>query len=154
MHIEGIIDKHIYEEKLSTINDKLSFMQDKYSDFQDAAKTEKDTRRRIDEFRSALNSHALLEEFDRNVFESIVSKVIIGSVDEDGNKDPDTITFVYKSGFTNKLDVALYRKRKNQGNRGVRDGLKKCSNHTNEDTQSCLNHNDDTCRDGSIDVTG
>lgn len=103
MHIEGIVDKEIYEEKLAAINDKLSFMHDKRSDLQNAAKTEKDTRKRIDEFRDALNSHAILEEFDRNVFESIVSKVIIGSIDEDGNKDPYSITFVYKSGFTNNL---------------------------------------------------
>ena len=154
MHIEGIIDRDIYEEKLTTMNDKLSFLKDKRTDYQNAAKTEKDTRKRIDEFREALNSHAILEEFDRNVFESIVSKVIIGSVDEEGNKDPYAITFIYKSGFTNKLDVALYKKRKCQGNRGNRTGLKKCSNHAVEDTQLCSNHNDDTRRDGSIDVKG
>ncbi|SHL52407.1 hypothetical protein SAMN02745136_05073 [Anaerocolumna jejuensis DSM 15929] len=40
-----------------------------------------------------------LSEFDRYVFENIVEKVIIGGYDEDGNKDPVQLTFVYKTGL-------------------------------------------------------
>ena len=42
------------------------------------------------------------EEFDRNVFESIVEKVIVGGYDDEGNADPSMITFVYKTGFEDK----------------------------------------------------
>ena len=41
---------------------------------------------------------ATLSEFDRYVFENIVEKVIAGGYDEDGNKDPVQLTFVYKTG--------------------------------------------------------
>ena len=47
----------------------------------------------------------MLVEFDRQVFESIIDKVIVGGYDDDGNKDPSMLTFVYKTGFTNSVDA-------------------------------------------------
>ena len=40
-------------------------------------------------------NNPILEEFDRVVFESIVEKAIVGGFDENGNKDPYKITFIY-----------------------------------------------------------
>ena len=51
----------------------------------------------------------MLEEFDRYVFESIVEKVIVGGYDEEGNKDPELITFIYKSGFKDSLTAHDFR---------------------------------------------
>ena len=48
----------------------------------------------------------MLEEFDRGIFESIVEKVIVGGLDEDGNKDSYKITFIYKTGFKNEIGNA------------------------------------------------
>lgn len=41
----------------------------------------------------------MLNKFDRVVFESIVEKVIVGDVSEDGTVDPYKLTFYYFSGF-------------------------------------------------------
>lgn len=131
MHLEGIIDKDTYEVKYNEINDKLSELQDVCVSLSDSAKTEKETKKRI-------------EECDRNVFESIVSRVIISETDEDGNVDPYAISFIYKSGLQNKLDVEKYKRQKSQGNRGVRNGLNPCTNTSNKDTQLCSNQGNDT----------
>ena len=48
-------------------------------------------------------------EFDRGIFESIIEKVIVGGYDEDGNKDPYKITFIYKTGFKNEIGSAKER---------------------------------------------
>ena len=34
-----------------------------------------------------------------------IDKVIVGGYDDDGNKDPSMLTFVYKTGFTNSVDA-------------------------------------------------
>ena len=52
--------------------------------------------------RKLLTDAPILKEFDRNVFESIVEKVIVGGYDDDGNADPYMITFVYRTGFEDK----------------------------------------------------
>lgn len=38
----------------------------------------------------------MTDEFDRLVFESIVEKVIVGEIAEDGSTDPYKLTFVLK----------------------------------------------------------
>ena len=49
------------------------------------------------------------QEFDRGIFESIIEKVIVGGYDEEGNKDPYKITFIYKTGFKNEIGNAKER---------------------------------------------
>lgn len=40
-----------------------------------------------------------LEEFDEEIFETLVHKAIIGEVKDNGEKNPYVINFVFKSGF-------------------------------------------------------
>ena len=60
-------------------------------------------QRRLVDFRKALSKNQILEGFDRGIFESIIEKVIVGGYDENGEKDPYKIIFIYKTGFKNDL---------------------------------------------------
>ena len=66
----------------------------------------------------------MLEEFDRGVFESIIEKVIVGEIDENGNKDPYKLTFVYKTGISNKVDPKMQKETKL--GESLKAELKKC----------------------------
>lgn len=55
------------------------------------------------EFKKTLEQNEVLEEFDRYVFENIVEKVIVGGIDEGGNKDSAQLIFVYKTGLKNSI---------------------------------------------------
>ena len=46
--------------------------------------------------RAKLKNADVTDEFDRLVFESIVEKVIVGEIAEDGSTDPYKLTFVLK----------------------------------------------------------
>ena len=61
---------------------------------------------RLSDFKKALSRNEVLEEFDRGIFESIIEKVIVGGYDEDGEKDPYKITFIYKTGFKSEIENA------------------------------------------------
>ena len=81
--------------------------------------------------------------FDRHVFESIVEKVIVSDYDEDGNKDPAQLTFVYKTGMKNSVDGSRFKpKRKNARGRHRADEL--CSHESNEVDSLCCDGSDDT----------
>lgn len=56
-----------------------------------------------------LERKEILKEFDRYVFESIVEKVIVGEIDEDGKVDPYKLTFVYKTGFKDGLNGERFK---------------------------------------------
>ena len=61
--------------------------------------SENSLQKRLKDFKKALQKNQTLEEFDREIFESIVEKVIIGGYDENGKEDPYKIIFIYKTGL-------------------------------------------------------
>ena len=102
-------------------------------------------QRRLSDFKKALSHNEVLEEFDRGIFESIVEKVIVGGYDEDGNKDPYKITFIYKTGLKNEIGNAKERfdKSKKMG-----DKTKELCSHIADELKGvCSFVSDNTCGD-------
>ena len=65
-------------------------------------------------FLSPDEKYQVLDEFDRYVFESIVEKVIVSVVEENGMIDPHKFVFIYKTGLTDSQDGDMFKpKRKN-----------------------------------------
>ena len=137
-----------YEQKYFDLSSQIDQLQRQREDLQQSAETESTMKRRISEFRKTLEQNEVLDTFDRYVFESIVEKVIVGGYDEDGNKDPSMLTFIYKTGFKNSVDGSNFKPpRKNSKAAKQRAGL--CSHTTDEAKATCSYHSDDTRGDDS-----
>ena len=76
--IDGTIDKETFNKKKIELNKKIKKVFDKET---------KDFR-----------------VFDKDIFEALIYKVVIGDYDENGNKDPYVIKFIVKSGIENVKD--------------------------------------------------
>lgn len=50
---------------------------------------------RLQSIRNSIDSNKELKEFDPEIFNAVVSRVIVGSVDENGDADPYTLCFVF-----------------------------------------------------------
>ena len=146
-YLEGVVSQDIYEEtdvgyerKLSNIRANIEMLEQQMED-------EVSLKRRVEDFKKALSQNEVLQEFDRGIFESIIEKVIVGGYDEDGNKDPYKITFIYKTGFRNEVRNAKERFDKAKS---VGDKAKElCSHIADEVKDVCSYVSDNTCRDGS-----
>ena len=102
----------------------------------------------MEDFKKALSQNEVLQEFDRGIFESIIEKVIVGGYDEDGNKDPYKITFIYKTGFRNEVGNAKQRFDKTKS---VGDKAKElCSHIADEVKDVCSYVSDNTRRSDSF----
>lgn len=150
MRLEDTIDKVSYEAKYSSFTEKQEQLLKDREKLQETAANEKDIKRRLRDFKKTLEQNEVLSEFDRYVFESIVEKVIVGGYDEDGNKDPAQLTFVYKTGLKNNVDGSRFKpQRKNA--RGKHRTAELCSDDKNE-VQSLSSHSSsDTCGNGEND---
>ena len=135
-YLDGTVEKEIYESTDIDLEKKLTDLRAKIDMITGQVETETDLEKRISEFKELLSENRVLEEFDRGVFESIVEKVIIGGYDEEGNKDPYKITFIYKTGFRNGVDHS----KKKYG--------KLCSDRTREVDTLCSHNSADACGDG------
>ena len=144
-YLKGIVSQDIYEEtdiglKKDFTNEKakLEYLQQQLDD-------ETSLQRRVSDFKKALSENEVLEEFDRGIFESIIEKVIVGGFDEDGNKDPYKITFIYKTGLKNEIGNAKERfdKSKKMG-----DKTKELCSHIADELKGvCSFVSDNTCRE-------
>ena len=144
MRLEEIIDKDTYEQKYFDLSSQIEQLQKQREDLQESAETESTMKKRIAEFRKTLEENEVLDTFDRYVFESIVEKVIVGGYDEDGNKDPSMLTFIYKTGFKNSLDGTNFKPpRKNSKTAKQNAGL--CS-HTTDEAKSMYSYHSNTTR--------
>ena len=97
MMLDDKISKEAYDEKYEELNRKLK----KANDEKDVL-SQKNIQNRMRELRAKLAGADVLDKFDRVVFESIVQKVIVGEVAEDGTVDPYKLTFVLK-GMDNRF---------------------------------------------------
>jgi len=73
-------------------------------------KNDTQLKKRLTEFKSVLERNKVMHEFDPAIFENMIEKIIIGEVDEQGNKNPYKITFVFKAGYTSDSDATLPKK--------------------------------------------
>ena len=148
MRLEEIIDKETYESKYADLVSKQEQLVEERQKLQETSDNEKDIKKRLKEFKKTLEQNEVLDKFDRYVFESIVEKVIVGGLDENGNVDPAQLIFVYKTGLKNSVDGAKFKpQRKNARGRHRTDEL--CSHDSNEVDKMCSDSSNDTCGDGS-----
>ena len=143
MRLEEIIDKETYENKYADLVSKQEQLIEERKKLQETSDNEKDIKKRLKEFKKTLEQNEVLDKFDRYVFESIVEKVIVGGLDENGNVDPAQLTFVYKTGLKNSVDGAKFKpQRKNA--RGRHRTAELCSHDSNEVDGMCSNSSNDT----------
>ena len=142
-YLEGVVAKDIYEEtdmgyekKLSEAKSQLSMLEQQYDN-------EGSLQRRLADFRKALSKNQILEEFDRGIFESIIEKVIVGGYDENGEKDPYKIIFIYKTGFKNEIGNA--KERFGKKSKAVETVKEMCSHIVDEVKDVCSYVSDNTC---------
>lgn len=145
-YLEGVVAKDIYEEtdmgyekKLSEVNAQLGMLEQQYDN-------EGSLQRRLVDFRKALSKNQILEGFDRGIFESIIEKVIVGGYDENGEKDPYKIIFIYKTGFKNEIGNA--KERFGKKSKAVEKAKEMCSHIADEVKDVCSYVSDNTTLNG------
>lgn len=142
LRLEDSIDKQTYDDKMYELESKRhKFLKERERYEVDLA-DEKNLRKRVIEFKKLLEQNQVLEEFDRTIFESIVEKVIVGEIDEDGNIDPYKLTFVYKTGMSNKIRT----KKQVSTMEKAEAAIQKMCSHVGDGIKSlCSNSMVDTC---------
>ena len=96
MLLDDKITKEAYDAKYQDLTRKIHQLNEEMSLYSANVESAKYVSRRMKEIRACIAEADMLDKFDRVVFESIVEKVIVGDMDEDGTVDPYKLTFVLK----------------------------------------------------------
>lgn len=104
LHLEDKVDKITYEEKYGQLSKTLKQLRAKRVELDTVQDEEKTIKNRLMEFKKIFEDAKPLEEFDGDVFKTVVEEVVIGGYNEDGIPDPYMLTFIFKTGLNTKID--------------------------------------------------
>jgi len=108
MRLDKKITEADYDRKYNVIEEELEILMDKRNESYETLQGEESITTRINQFRKVLEEDLEITEFDRDILDSLIDKVVIGATDEDGNSNPYAITFVFKAGM--KFNEEFYKK--------------------------------------------
>ena len=93
--IDGSITKDQYNSKVKEINDMLIKLNDELATSEAISKKKNTIREKLEEFSKMIDQGTKFEEYDGDVFDAVIHKVIVGGDDKNGNFDPYQITYVF-----------------------------------------------------------
>lgn len=94
MLLDDKITKEAYDAKYNELTRKINQAKGERALYSANVEAQQHISRRMREIRTCIAEADMLDKFERVVFESIVDKVIVGDISEDGTIDPYKLTFV------------------------------------------------------------
>ena len=103
LKLEDSENADLYQDKEEELKRKLSSIKQKIEENNQLIENKKSTQARIDNIKEVLKETKTLKEFNRDIFDKLIEKIIIGEVKEDGSVDYDIVRFVLKTGSLAKF---------------------------------------------------
>ena len=97
LKLNNTITEEAFKEKNHEIERKIRNIQKQIENKASTVNKEDNLKSKMEEIKNLLKSHDIITEFDREVFDILVDKVIIGEIDDKGNRNPYVISFILKS---------------------------------------------------------
>ena len=104
MQLDGIIDKDIYMKKEQEIKLQITDIETKITELLNLKNTNNDISNKIKVIEKIMNEPTSLKEFDKETFDSIVERIILGEIEENGNSNPNVVRFILKTGTEYKCE--------------------------------------------------
>ena len=110
LKLNGLIDDETFADKNFTLSQKISSIE-KTLEHLNMKETQRDkVEKRLMKFKNSFDQGEVVEDFSREVFESVIDYVVIGGYDDFGEEQPDMITFIYKTGRKTKMDALKFKR--------------------------------------------
>ena len=118
MQLDDVIDKVTYISKEKEIKEQLTNIDNKRLELQTLKNENKKISSKIKEIEKVVNAPTSIKEFDRQVFDNIVEKIIVGEIDDNNNPNPNVVRFILKTGVEFKGEIQSPNIKSN-GNKSV-----------------------------------
>ena len=105
LKLEKVIDKDTYMLKEKELKENLDSINCKLQDIEKANNENKDVYNRLKVIEKIINEPTILTEFNRETFDTIIDKIVVGEVSENGEVIPNVIRFVLKTGKEYKTTI-------------------------------------------------
>ena len=146
VRLAKIIDNDVFEQKSERINKKIELLELEAKKIKDYVSHREQVKDRVERFRTIFETNTTLKEFDADVFESLIDRIIIGRRNDDGSIDPYEVRFVLKTGdeLTDTLPIknkpsSRIQKRNETNETDEKSNDEMCAYAHNGKYSSCIN---------------
>lgn len=98
MKLDKIIDNDTYVSKEKELLTKIDEVNKKIKNYKNEIINKEKQEKRLNKIQEIINNTPRLETFNEDCFKNMVDKIIVGEIDENGNKNPNVIKFILKTG--------------------------------------------------------
>lgn len=98
LNLNGTISLETLQEKKAKIQNKINKIDKEQEHLQLELENSISLNQGLNKFKTLFKDNEIMPEFDKDVFELMIEKVIIGEKEQNGNTNPRVITFILKSG--------------------------------------------------------
>ena len=130
LNLEGRINKEQYTSKFDELNVELLKIENKMENLLVDSNRTESVRQRLNKFKSLFKNIDIMPKFDKDVFDCLIDKVIIGETQENGVINPFTIRFICKNGSEINCKDKLTKTRDKQAIKNTATTNKQHSNNT------------------------
>lgn len=105
MKLDDYENKGLYDDKENEIRDNLKQVMNQIQEIEIINTNNKNISKQLEVVEEILNTKKTIEDFDRETFENLVEKIIVGEKDSEGNVIPNIVYFVLKVGTEYKYEI-------------------------------------------------
>lgn len=105
MKLDDYENKNAYISKEKEINTELKRINDEINDYENIKNTNKNIQEQMKKIEKILETPQTIKEFDENIFNNLVEKIIVGEKDDKGNINPKIVRFILKIGTEYVYDI-------------------------------------------------
>lgn len=98
MKLDDYDNKNAYVLKEKEINSDLKELDQQIKNYEFIESNNKNIEKQLKEIEKVLNAPKTIKDFDEEIFNNLVEKIIVGEKDENGNISPNIIRFILKIG--------------------------------------------------------
>lgn len=102
LRVSGIVSKEDCEKKYASISKEIEMVKGELDRYQDRKREQSEVKGKLKAFKETILKHKKIDEFQREILETTVDKIIVGGFDFDGNHDPHRLNFIFKCGVSEK----------------------------------------------------
>ena len=102
--LDGTISKDDYSIKSSELAQKILAKEKEIQQVEDMSANQKKLREKLNQIKQKILETDTILTFDPEVFNTMIDRIIVGGYDEEGNKNPQLVTYVFE---LDKSDVEL-----------------------------------------------
>lgn len=151
LKLDNNIANEVYEEKINTFNSKLDKLNEELKELKEYEERESKYKQKIKKVKDLFANYNEMKTFDREVFQCVIEKVIIGCYNNDGQFNGDKIIFVFKTGDEVSGNINTTKTKKNVIEKFEEEILGKnnnlCSYSNVEVNDLCSYSPNDACRE-------